>query len=339
MLASHSDLGIILQTRQQAELCSLYQERYFFDGTFDFAPFYFYQMCPLRLFIPQYKSYELGAIALLTGKTTQHYEYTFQTIKDNINKFTMRPGSFYPINIHVDEENAIIAAIQKVFPISKIRLCYFHFSNNIKKRVHNSVFKDMFNSNSYSLKCVFGCKGLYFIPQIYVIPVFELLYEKAKEINNINLINFMDYFAKQWIYGTEISYWNYYKEFEIKTNNASESYNNKINNIFEHKRPFIYHALYEYRNMIKDSLDNYTQNIMNHGIQEVIKDPLRNAIKNILDKYEEDYHKLRRDNENQDMDIESEVYYDSDGLYELYTRHWFKCVLSLADLIINIDLS
>ena len=91
--------------------------------------------------------------------------------------------------------------------------------------------------------------------------------------------------------------------------------------------------------MIKDSLDNYTQNIMNHGIQEVIKDHLRNSIKNILDKYEEDYLKLRRDNENQDMDIESEVYYDSDGLYELYTRHWFKCVLSLADLIINIDLS
>ena len=91
--------------------------------------------------------------------------------------------------------------------------------------------------------------------------------------------------------------------------------------------------------MIKDSLDNYTQNIMNHGIQEVIKDPLRNAIKNILDNYEEDYNKLRRDNENQDMDIESDVYYDSDGLYELYTRHWIKCMLSLADLIINIDLS
>ena len=117
MLVSHSDLGIILQTREQAELCSLYQERYFFDGTFDCAPFYFYQMCPLRLFIPQYKSYELGAIALLTGKTTQHYEYTFQTLKDNINKYTMRPGSFYPINIHVDKENAIIAAIQKVFLI------------------------------------------------------------------------------------------------------------------------------------------------------------------------------------------------------------------------------
>ena len=99
-------------------------------------------MCPLRLYIPQYKNYELEAIALLTGKTTQHYEYTFQTLKDNINKFTMRPGSFYPMNIHVDIENAIIVAIQKVFPISKIRLCYFHFSNCIKKRLRNSVFID-----------------------------------------------------------------------------------------------------------------------------------------------------------------------------------------------------
>ena len=42
-------------------------------------------MCPFRLYIPQYKSYELGAIAILTGKTAQHYEYEFKTIKDNIN--------------------------------------------------------------------------------------------------------------------------------------------------------------------------------------------------------------------------------------------------------------
>ena len=72
----------------------------------------------------------------------------------------------------------------------------------------------------------------------------------------------MDYFSKEWIYGTETNYWNYYNEFDIKTNNASESYNNK--------RPFIYHTLYEYRNLIKESLDNYTQNIMNHDSKDVI---------------------------------------------------------------------
>ena len=104
----------------------------------------------------------------------------------------------------------------------------------------------------------------------------------------------MDYFSKEWVYGTENTFWNYYNEFDMKTNNASEGYNNKINNIFNHKRPFIYHALYEYRNLIKESLDNYNLNIMNNGKQEIINDPIRNAVKNILDKYEEDYLKLRR---------------------------------------------
>ena len=74
MLASHSDYGFILQTLQQAELYSLYPERYFFNGTYDWVPHYFYQKCSFRLYIPQYKSYELGAISILTHKIAQHHE-------------------------------------------------------------------------------------------------------------------------------------------------------------------------------------------------------------------------------------------------------------------------
>ena len=339
MLVSHSELGIVLQTREQAELCSLYQERYFFDGTFESAPYNFYQICPFRLLVPQYQSYELGGLVLLTGKTTQHYQFAFTKLKDNINKYHMRPGSFYPVNLHIDKENGIIAACMKVFPQTRIRLCYFHFSNNIRKRINNTVFKSLFSSNSNTLKCVLGYKGLSFIPIIYIIPVFELLCEKAKDINNPNLNNFMDYFKKEWVYGTETSYWNYYREFDLKTNNASEGYNHKINNIFGHKRPFIYHALFEYRNLIKEFLDNYKKNIINHGSGIIETNPLRNAVKNVLDKYDEDYLKLRRENENKDIDIDDDVYYNDDNLYELYSRHWFKCVLVLSEVINNIDYS
>ena len=75
MLVPHSEHEFILQNQKQAELCSLYQERYFFGCTFDCTPHCFYQMCPFRLYIPQSKSYELGAIAILAGKTQHHYEY------------------------------------------------------------------------------------------------------------------------------------------------------------------------------------------------------------------------------------------------------------------------
>ena len=127
----------------------------------------------LFIYIDQYKSYDLGALAILAGKTVQHYEYAFKTIKDNIIQYKVRPGSFYPTFIHIDKELAIINACKKIFPQTKIKLCYFHFSNNIKKRINNLVFKDLFNSNPIALQCVFGCKALSFIPEIYIIPVFE----------------------------------------------------------------------------------------------------------------------------------------------------------------------
>ena len=50
-----------------------------------------------------------------------------------------------------------------------------------------------------------------------------------------------------------------------------------------------------------------------------------------------DYIKLRQKNESDDIDMESDVYYDDNGLYEIYTRLWYNCVLSLSEVIWNID--
>ena len=176
-----------------------------------------------------------------------------------------------------------------------------------------------------------------FIPTIYIIPVFELLVEKAETLKNPNLDSFITYFSKEWINGTEIEYWNYYNDFEIKTNNPSESYNNKINKIFNNKKPFLNHALYEYRVLINESYDHYQENIANHGAEEINKDPLRNKIKNIFDIYGMDYNQLRLDNEGDDINMDSDVYYDDKGFYEMYARHWFNCVLSLSQVIRNFN--
>ena len=80
----------------------------------------------------------------------------------------------------------------------------------------------------------------------------------------------------------------------------------------------MYHALYEYRILIKESYDNYIDNMAKYGSQIVQKDPLRNEVKNILDKFENDYVNLRKDNENINIDLDIHVNYDEDWLYELY---------------------
>ena len=94
---------------------------------------FFYQICLLRIYIEQYKSYELVGLAILTGNSQKHYEYDLNSLKNNINKNKVREGTFYPMYMHIDKELAILNSIKKIFPQTKIRLCYFHFSNNIKK--------------------------------------------------------------------------------------------------------------------------------------------------------------------------------------------------------------
>ena len=81
---------------------------------YDCTPYFFYQTCPLRIYIEQYKSYELVGLAKLTGKTQKHYEYAFNSFKDNINKNKVRGGTFYPIYIHIDKELAILT-LKKFF--------------------------------------------------------------------------------------------------------------------------------------------------------------------------------------------------------------------------------
>ena len=76
-----------------------------------------------------------------------------------------RGGTFYPMNMHMDKELAILNSIKKIFPQTKIRLCYFHFSNNIKKRINNNIFKELFNSNIISLQCVLVVKHWYLFQQ------------------------------------------------------------------------------------------------------------------------------------------------------------------------------
>ena len=71
--------------------------------------------------------------------------------------------------------------------------------------------------------------------------------------------------------------------------------------------------------------------------EEINKEPLRNIIKNIFDKYDIDCNQLRLDNEDDDIKMTSNVYYDDKGPYEIYTRHWLNCVLSLSQVIKNVD--
>ena len=106
---------------------SFYIRRIFTQFTFDWTPQLFYQTCPLRIYIEQYKIYELAGLAKLTGKTEKNYEFAFNALKENINQYKVRQETFYPTYIHIDKELAILNIIKKVFSANKNTVMLFSF--------------------------------------------------------------------------------------------------------------------------------------------------------------------------------------------------------------------
>ena len=119
---------------------------------------------------------------------------------------------------------AIIKAIKSVFPESKIKLCNFHFNQNIEK--NRKKFIDLYNNNNSCKEIFKKLRTLPFIPKEYVVPILNIIItnNKIKELSEY-LKSFLNTYTK--IY--EVEMWNYYMERQTKTNNACEGYNSVLN--------------------------------------------------------------------------------------------------------------
>ena len=56
-------------------------------------------------------------------------------------------------------------------------------------------------------------------------------------------MEFLDYFKKNYLINYETKYWNYYDNIEHITNNASESYNKYLNDLFQNRKPNFFQFL------------------------------------------------------------------------------------------------
>ena len=175
-----------------------------------------------HIYVKQYKTTILGALILLTGKSKEHYDFAFNSIKNIVSNYTIRNIPYSPKKFMIDKEDAICSSIKTIWPNAEIKLCYFHFGQTILKRVNNNYFKNLIRNNPSIEKIIYGSKALVLIPPEVVIPIWEKLKKKNITIADPFLNEYVQYFDKEWIIGTEISYWNFYNDFLNRTNNYSE---------------------------------------------------------------------------------------------------------------------
>lgn len=118
--------------------------------------------------------------------------------------------------------------------VNKNKFCYEEVKNNEKFYL---AFKSICN--------------LPYIDPNYIPDIFNLIKSEFEEehdndeINHIidnenyNFKKFLIYFENNYIKKYKIRDWNYYPNIEHVTNNYCESYNNKLNNMFNKKLLFL----------------------------------------------------------------------------------------------------
>ena len=103
------------------------------------------------------------AVALLTGKTQQHYDTVINSILQGCRQLS---GNNI-INIQSvvsDFEQAIINAVRVALPNARLCGCYFHFAQNPWKHLQDLGLKVAYGNDIYLKKCLRLCFCLGFLP-------------------------------------------------------------------------------------------------------------------------------------------------------------------------------
>ena len=234
-LAYKSDNMLIFMSKFQAQLLYKYNAHVFLDGTFYTAPNAAYQIVTVRIHDILTDNFYTVAYGILKDKTTGSYIEFLDNVKNYvyINRENKRNLEYNnPINIHSDFELSIINAIKQVYPSSEIKLCLWHFFRNIEIN-RNKIYGSIDNQTQESKNILKRIKTICFMDPNYIEDIFEYIEEDAKD--DIKDQNFVKYFKTTYIEKYNIKYWNYFKIFDHRTNNACESYNHILNSKFNSK--------------------------------------------------------------------------------------------------------
>ena len=60
---------------------------------------------------------------------------------------------------HSDMELGLIKAIEEIMLNTKIKICYFHFSQALMRKINNHFYEDLFQNIPNTKNFILSCKG------------------------------------------------------------------------------------------------------------------------------------------------------------------------------------
>lgn len=158
------------------------------DGTFKTVPLLFEQLYTIHA-LRENKSIPLVYI-LLANKTQYTYARMLREIKNLI-------GVFQPESFMVDFEQSMLRAIEREFPETQVKGCFFHFGQCIWRKIQACGLKQRYENDPEFALRLRMLSALAFVPIGAVTNAFESLCRDG--IFNEEMFPVVDYFEDTWI--------------------------------------------------------------------------------------------------------------------------------------------
>ncbi|KAL6590945.1 hypothetical protein U3516DRAFT_805813 [Neocallimastix sp. 'constans'] len=222
---------------------------------------------------------------------TRTYVGELNINKKNANKFRSNT-LITTINFHCDFEQ------EK----QKNILCYHEVKNNNDVYIYYKAISN-----------------LPFINPCYIFDIYIRIKTICQKKKYNNFLQFLEYFNKNYLLKYNVNNWNYYENIEHLTNNASESYNSYLNNIFPNK-PLFYKLIYILKEEENLSYNNYQRRTKGTWKKKQKIFSATDEIKILIENYKSK---------------EINLFYNGCNRNEL-VKLWKECLIDLNDININL---
>lgn len=231
-------------------------DKIYMDGTFSASPKLFTQLYTIHT---HYNGHMIPLIyLLLPDKSSKTYQICFEILCAEAKK---RNLTFNPAIVQIDFEQAVIKAINAVFPNTEIKGCLFHFSQAIWRRAKKYGLSGK-NYKGQVKKIIRLIMALPFLKLNDVIKVWKNICAKIDKIRILGLSRLKKYCSRTWLSTRSLFpliMWNQYcsKGDNIRTNNHLEGWHNGLNQHMLQKHPNIYKLI----NILKNEQSYYNNTV------------------------------------------------------------------------------
>ena len=294
---------MIFQSPNLAKIHIKYGSTVFCDATFYSCPSIAYQLFITRVYDETKNVYYTTSFTLMRGKTKEDYETVFRKLNENLTQNLDIDEEYEIKELHSDFEIQIGEACRMVYPNVEIKYCIWHMKRALMNKM-NSLCKHEIEENDNLLILYHMVNNLYLCHPDYVKIVFNKIKEKSL---NENFNKYLKYFEDTYIKLYNIKRWNYFDNYRHVTNNAVESYNAKLNNLFQ-KKPTYFKLIYELRLEEASIINEYKKRqsgLIGSGNRRTTK--LIKYMENITSKIEE-IQNMPNNNDNDKKNIEKAWY-------------------------------